>query len=76
MNISFSHLSSIASETSFLFKERLLPSLTDQQKKVVLVVSVIFSLLAATCFVISRIRFKAKTLLEGDAGKEIRVPVG
>lgn len=62
MNIPFNYLSSVASETSFLFKKRLLPSLTDQQKRIVVIVSAALGFLVACYFVINHICFKGKPL--------------
>jgi hypothetical protein len=63
MHLSFNHLASVASETSFLFKkEHLLSSLTLQHKKILVVVSTALSLLAACYFLINHIYCKAKPL--------------
>lgn len=62
MNISFNHLSSIANETSFLFKESLLPSLNEQKKKFLVIISAILVFLAACYFVIKYTCFKGEKL--------------
>lgn len=62
MNISFNYLSAVASETSFLFKERLLPSLTDQQKKILVIVSAALGFLIACYLIINHICFKNRPL--------------
>lgn len=62
-NHSSNHSSSVSSESTFLFKDGFLPSLTNEQNKISLIVFAVFGLLAA-CYVINRINFKAKLLNE------------
>ena len=59
MNINISYLSSNA---LFYFKENILPAFTDRQKKIIVIASIAFGLLAAW-FVVSRC-FKDNT--EGE----------
>lgn len=59
MNISFFNLS--IARLNYLFKESILPSVTDQQKKIFVIVSLAFSLLSL-CYVISKICFNPNPL--------------
>src|ERR1700722_13417037 len=48
-----------------LFKDHILSSLNAREKKILLIASLVFSLLA-TCYIIHRICFKAKPLLDNE----------